>query len=621
MGFAFSTSTREVLEQVVRDPRFRPLTTIPLVAPMEIGLILLAFALFALGTAGFLSGILPWPAMILINAFAVYLSFTPLHDATHRSLSGNRVLNDLLGTISCLLLIPGITTGSYRYLHLEHHRHTGSPTRDPDDIMVTAPFWQLPFILGGIDIVWIRWYVARWAQRPVAERRVFAGSVLFYVLLHVGFLSSPYWREFLLCWLIPQRLGMFTVAFLFAHIQHPAHVTWEEAPFQTTVRLLVPGWLRVLLLGQAKHCVHHFAPSLPFYRYNEAWQIGRHLFEAQGIPTRTLFTETRDLVLPTRDGSVTWLDAHVTAVTQVAEDVLAVDLEPVGRVSWPRFAAGAHIDVEIAPGLVRQYSLCNPPAEQDRYRIAVKREAEGRGGSRQLHAEIAIASRLRISAPRNHFPLEPGPGGHVLVAGGIGVTPLLAMAYALDGAGQPFILHVFARRAGRIPFCDELIARFGTRVQLHLDDGDGRNRALATTVAGAYIHGATLHVCGPSGFMAAVIDGARAFGWPDEAVYSETFVPRAATRAENRPFEVELARSKRVLTVAADENLLDVLHANNVAVTCTCTQGICGSCLTPVLDGVPEHRDSVLSDAERALNRQMTVCVSRAVSSRLVLDL
>ncbi len=621
MAFAFSTSTREVLEQVVRDPRFRPLTTIPLVAPMEIGLILLAFALFAFGTAGFLHGVLLWPAMILINAFAVYLSFTPLHDATHRSLSSNRRLNDILGTISCLLLIPGITTGSYRYLHLEHHRHTGSPTRDPDDIMVTAPFWQLPFILGGIDVVWTRWYFAHWWQRPVAERRIFATSILFYVALHVVFLSSPYWREFLLCWLIPQRLGMFTVAFLFAHIQHPAHVTWEEAPFQTTVRLLVPGWLRVLLLGQAKHCVHHFAPSLPFYRYHEAWQIGRHLFEAQGIPTRTLFTETRDLVLPPREGSATWLDARVTTVTPVAEDVLAFDLEPAGQASWPRFDAGAHIDVEIAPGLVRQYSLCNPPAEHDHYRIAVKREAAGRGGSRRLHDGIKAGASLRISAPRNHFPLEAAHTGHVLVAGGIGLTPLLAMAHALDHAGLPFILHVFARREARVPFHDALRVWFGDRVQLHLDEGDGRNRAAAAAIAGRYSPGSLLHVCGPAGFMASVIDGARSLGWPDKCVFSETFVPRAATRTENRPFEVELARSKRVLTVAADENLLDVLHANNVAVICTCTQGICGSCLTPVLDGVPEHRDSVLTDAERALNRQMTVCVSRAVSSRLVLDL
>ncbi len=621
MGFAFSTSTREVLEQVVRDPRFRPLTTIPVIAPLEIGLIIAAFALFGLGTAGFLHGLLPWPAMMLINGFAVYLSFTPLHDATHRSLSGNRMLNDVLGSISCLLLIPGITTGSYRYLHLEHHRHTGSPTRDPDDIMVTAPFWQLPFILGGIDVVWIRWYAARWSQRPKSERRVFAASVAFYVLLHVVWLSSPYWREFLLCWLIPQRLGMFGVAFLFAHIQHPAHVTWEEAPFQTTVRLLAPPWLRVLLLGQAKHCVHHFAPSLPFYRYHEAWQIGRHLFEAQGIPTRTLFTETRDLVLPDRGEAATWLDARVTALTPVATDIIAFDLEPSGQKVWPDFTAGAHIDVEIAPGLVRQYSLCNHPTERNRYRIAVKREANGRGASRRLHEEVKIGSPLRVSAPRNHFPLSPSHTRHVLIAGGIGLTPLLAMAHALNHGKQPFILHAFARDHARVPFHKQLEGWFGDQVQIHLDHGDGSNRARAAAIARECSPGAALYVCGPTGFMACVIEGARRLGWPDKSIFSETFIPRASTKTENRPFEVELARSKRVLTVAADENLLDVLHANNVAVICTCTQGICGSCLTPVLAGVPEHRDSVLSDAERDLNSQMTVCVSRAVSQRLVLDL
>lgn len=616
MSFAFTASTRELLEQLVRDPRFRPLTTIPVLAMPEIGLILLAFTLFAAASAGYLHGVLPWPAMLLVNATAIYFSFTPLHDATHRSLSGNRTVNDLLGTISCLLLIPGVTTRVYRYLHLEHHRYTGSPQRDPDEIMVSAPAWQLPFVLSCIDLVWFRWYVARWRQRPADERRAFVASFGAYALLHVVFLASPWWREFLLVWLIPQRCGLFTVAFLFAHIQHPKGLSWEETPFQATVRLTVPRLTRLLLLGQAKHFIHHLMPSLPFYRYHRAWDLGRHLLEGQNIPTRSLFTPSRDIILPQRRGdAATWLRARVANVAQVAIDICAYDLVPAEGGSWPAFAAGAHIDVEIAPGLVRQYSLCGPPDERDCYRIAVKREAAGRGGSQRLHERLSPGELVNISAPRNHFPLLGGARHHVLVAGGIGLTPLLAMAAELRDRGGSFALHVFAHSDGHIPFAATLSAQFGDRVQIHL------GRAGAGDVVPPYRPGDALQVCGPAGFTATVIEGATARGWPAAMIATESFKPRVLTGTENRPFEVELKRSGRVLQVPAERSLLEILQEAGCPIICACTQGICGSCLSPVVDGEPEHRDVILSDAERATNTLMTVCVSRARSSRLVLDL
>lgn len=615
MQFAFSTTTRHVLEQLVRDPRFRPLTRIPVLALPEIGLILFAFGLFAAASAAYLGGWLPYPAMLVANTLAIYASFTPLHDATHRSLSGHRRVNDLLGTISCLLLLPGITTRIYRYLHLEHHRHTGSPERDPDEIMVSAPAWQLPFVLSCIDAVWIRWYVARWRQRPAEERRAFAVSIGIYVLVHAFFLASPWWREFLIVWVVPQRLGLFTVAYFFAHIQHPEDVQWEQAPFQTTVRVIAPSWIRALLLGQADHCIHHLMPSLPFYRYHRAWALGRHLFEQQRIPTRTLFTPSRDLVLPPAfQGGHTWLPARIVAITDVADGIKAFDLVPADGTAWPAATPGAHIDVETAPGVVRQYSLCGDPETADQYRIAVKREAAGRGGSRALHDRAAVGELINIGAPRSHFPL--GDADHyVLIGGGIGVTPLLAMALALSGRGASFELHVVAASHARAPFADRLRGWFGPRAHLHI------GRAAIPAIVPRWRAGATIRLCGPAGFMSAVLAAAAAAGWPRDAIATEAFTAAPERSAENRGFTVELARSGRVLTVPADRSLLDILQAEGCPVVCACTQGICGSCLTPVLSGTPDHRDVILSDEDRAANRIMTVCVSRARSERLVLDL
>lgn len=621
MGFTFATSTKEVLEQIVREPRFRSLTTIPLIAPMEIGLIVGAFTLFGISSALYLDGALPFPVMLLLNSFAVYASFTPLHDATHRTVSSNRRLNDLLGTLSCLLLLPGITTRVYRYLHLEHHRYSGDETRDPDEPFVSAAPWKLPFVLCGLDVMWSRWYIARWSTRPVGERREFALGLGFYILLHVAWLASPYALEFVLLWMIPQRLGLGYVAWFFAHIQHPKDVRWEQAPFQATVRVIASPLARILLLGQSKHHIHHLTPSVPYYRYHRAWDLGRHLFEQQQIPTRTLWSSSRDLQLPRRSES-TWLEARVASVLEIADGVRRFEFVPANDVVWPAFTAGSHIDVRTGADAVRQYSLCNSPAEENRYVIAVKHERDGRGGSHYLHTCVKPGDSLDISAPRNNFRLHDSCDDYVLFAGGIGLTPLLAMAHELHRLGKEFTLHICARNARAVPFRDHLTEfPFFDRIVTHFDDGDHDQRLDPGTAIGAYANGRALYVCGPGGFMSSLLDAARDHGWPTGAMYSETFVPPAIDGADNEAFEVELARSGKVLRIGADESLLDVLNANDCAVICSCTQGICGSCMTPVLAGEPDHRDAVMTDPERAANNQMTVCVSRAQGGRLVLDL
>ena len=266
MTITFEAEPREVLETVVQEPRFQSLTQIPLLAPMELGLVTTAFALFGVSSCVYLIGHLPLFAMWIINGIAIYIAFTPLHDATHRSLSSNRWLNDAIGTLSCLLLLPGITTGIYRYLHLEHHRYAGDPEGDPDELFVSAPSWRAVVVTAGLDVFWTRWYVNHWSERPKSERIEFSACIAVYLAIHVYFLSSPYALQFFLLWMIPQRIGLFLVAWFFARIQHPKDVRWDTYPFQTTVRIVCSRLADVLMLGQARHCLHHLAPSIPFYR-------------------------------------------------------------------------------------------------------------------------------------------------------------------------------------------------------------------------------------------------------------------------------------------------------------------------------------------------------------------
>jgi len=621
MVFSFNATTREVLEQVIREPRFQALTKLPVFAPMEIALAMTAFTLFAIGTGLYVSDEINFPLMLLINSFAIYASFTPLHDATHRSASSNRQVNDLIGTICCLLLLPGITTRIYRYLHLEHHRYAGDRIKDPDEPFVSAPPWALPFVLSGLDVVWSIWYFRHWYTRPKSERLEFVACLTFYIGVHLGFLLSPYAVEFMLCFMIPQRFGLFYVAWFFAHIQHPEGVEWEQAPFQTTVKLNTNTLTSWLLLGQSRHCLHHLAPSIPYYRYKQAWQLGEHLFRRQGIPSRTLWRESSDLKLPAESRDQ-WLKAIVTKTGTVADGVTAFDLEPEDQTAWPAFEAGAHIDVSMHNGLVRQYSLCNASSERQRYRIAVKRMPDGNGGSLLMHTEVSEGTVLKISQPRNNFPIAKGFSHYVLIAGGIGVTPLLSMAHELHAANRSFEFHIFAREKSDIPFHNELAGLpFFNSLSLHTNTGDMTARSMIDETINRYKQGDALYLCGPTGFMTEVISAAKNKSWPSEHVFSETFVAARRNSSENTSFEVKIASSGEILVVPEDEQLIDVLHRHGYAVMCSCTQGICGSCITPVIDGIPDHRDAIMSDQQRATNRVMTVCVSRAQTKRLVLDL
>ncbi len=622
MAYAFPSYAREVLEQVVREPRFRKLTTIPVFAWQAIGLFLFMFTGYGLSTYFYLQGEIHWGVATALNSFMAFLAFTILHDSTHRAVSGNRFFNDLLGTMANFMMLPGVTARVFRYLHMEHHRYTGDEVKDPDEFMVSAKGLMVPFALAYVELSWVPWYLKRWNSRPVKERIEFTVGIALYTLWHVVWLTSPYALEFVLIWMIPQRLGLMANAYLLARIQHPEGVIWEQNPFQCTVKIESNKLQKFMMLGQTVHCLHHLLPSVPFFRYHAAWDAGKHLFDEQNVPVGNFRNRPMEIIFREEPKS-RWLDAEVTSIRDVAQGIREFTLTPRNGATFPSFSAGAHIDVHVEEGLIRQYSLSNSSGDSDRYVIAVKKEVDGRGGSRAMHENITVGQTIEISEPRNNFALTSSATDYVLVAGGIGITPILGMAHELYERGASFEMHICARDQANLPFADSLSALpFADRIKVYLSDEDPDQRFVPEKAAGLYENGRELYICGPSGFMEWVESTLTSGDWPNQAIISETFVAREIDVSENKAFEVELASSGKILTVQPDQFLLDVLNDNGAGVICSCTQGICGSCITPVLSGEPEHRDVIMTDAERAANDKMCVCVGRAKSgSRLVLDL
>lgn len=306
----------------------------------------------------------------------------------------------------------------------------------------------------------------------------------------------------------------------------------------------------------------------------------------------------------------------------LATDIVQFDLvDPHGR-ELPPFTAGAHIDVLASTEHLRQYSLCNPPDERNRYRIAVLREPNSRGGSVAMHNQVQEGDYLQISAPRNHFALNPDARRTLLFAGGIGITPILAMAEELHQRGSDFELHYSASTPGNTAFVEYLeTAAFANRVTFHFTKTEtGKRIDLAEKAARpeADVH---VYVCGPEAFNDAVMDAYKAAGWPGHQLHTEYFVGADVDTSDDGSFEVQLARSGVSFMIPAGKTVAEVLIDNDIDLLTSCEQGICGTCITRVLEGIPEHRDRYMTDEEHAANDQFTPCCSRARSTLLVLDL
>jgi len=305
-----------------------------------------------------------------------------------------------------------------------------------------------------------------------------------------------------------------------------------------------------------------------------------------------------------------------------ALDVKSFRLVPMGRGALPSFTPGAHISVTCEEGVVRQYSLCNDPADRSSYLIGVKRIPSSRGGSEAMHDRVDEGNVLSISGPRNHFPLEPKAAHHVLVAGGIGITPLLSMARYLQRTGASFALQYFSRSPDQTAFRDVLSQpEFRGKVSFHYAVEPERVREYLHKLLWRRAEGAHLYICGPRPFMDLVEEIASA-AWPPDAIHIEYFTADPLASAGPRtPFDITLARSGGTFTVPADKSIVQVLAQHGVDNVTSCEQGVCGTCLTGVLEGEPDHRDAFLSEAERKACNKMLVCVSRARSKALVLDL
>jgi vanillate O-demethylase ferredoxin subunit len=313
------------------------------------------------------------------------------------------------------------------------------------------------------------------------------------------------------------------------------------------------------------------------------------------------------------------LDLLVHRRQLVAEGVVELDLRAPDGAALPSFDAGSHVDVQAADGVIRQYSLSNDPSETHRYVLGVLLDKASRGGSAGVH-RWQDGHRVRIGRPRNNFALRPGPGPVVLVAGGIGITPLKSMAHVLWREGREFRLHYFARSLDRAAFWPELqAAPFAHLLQAHFDD-DGGGLPLPAHAMAPHAD-AQVYVCGPEGFIERVTQDARAAGVASDAVHVEHFAGVANASQDDAGFTVEAVRSGRTVHVRSDQSIGQALEAAGVHVLLSCEQGLCGTCLTHVLGGEPEHRDSYLTDEEKAANAKIAICCSRSRTPVLKLDI
>jgi vanillate O-demethylase ferredoxin subunit len=287
----------------------------------------------------------------------------------------------------------------------------------------------------------------------------------------------------------------------------------------------------------------------------------------------------------------------------------------------PQFTAGAHIDLELGNGEARSYSLLNDPGETNRYVVAVLRETASKGGSEWLHNTLKEGDIIQSSVPTNNFALVEGGESSILVAGGIGVTPIMSMAARLQALGKDYSLYYCARSRDEAAFAQALEQRHGARIHLILDGGDPANGLDVAALVQKRPAGGHVYVCGPSGLIRAVREAAR--DWPKGTVHYELFKGAevdVAIRKNDAAFQVKLAKSGRVLDIPADKTILDVLKAEGIRIKTLCRDGVCGTCTVGLLSGKADHRDDYLTDEDR--ESQIQVCVSRAMPGEVLeLDL
>lgn len=314
------------------------------------------------------------------------------------------------------------------------------------------------------------------------------------------------------------------------------------------------------------------------------------------------------------------MEVVIKDIIPLTSQILGFELVAKNGSSLPQFSAGSHIDVYLENGLTRQYSLANCSTETNRYVIGVLNDLNSRGGSKYIHETFHVGKTIQISEPRNLFPITQCTETALLFAGGIGITPICAMAHELKAKNIEFELHYFAKCQEAVAFAQELEQNFQGRVYLHLDDVP-ESRAEMHLLLEQPASCKHLYVCGPNGFMDFVMQSAKQAGWDDGQIHKEHFVGVGATAESDEEFIVEVHATGQQFTIPKNLSVIQVLEDNDIFIPVSCEQGICGTCITKVLAGEPDHRDMYLSEAEKAANNQFLPCCSRAKTKKLVIDI
>lgn len=621
---------REVINQVVNDPQYKAVSSIPLFSLHQIGLTLFAYTLVLSGMYLAYQGFSLWlvyPMMI----FGFYTSFTPLHDATHRSVSSNKHLNDFIGTLSGNLLFPFNNTTMFRYVHLAHHRYVGDQDLDPDEPMVRIPTKYFPFgywVCFVYDYFVVYWLFTKvWNRTPNRTKAIVAGTVAANLMFSILMFASSYWYEFLIWFFIPNRLAVAYTSFTFSHLPHPDGVHIHEHPFQSTFTMTGNKVILESFWGQKDHSMHHFLPHIPWYKYNKVWDLANGVFLKQNIPQRAVYSaplpdfKEKMLYSGIVDDGKRMLDAKLTSVKDVAQNIKSFIFEPLDGQSFPAFTAGSHINVTLPSGKIRSYSLVNPTYENNKYQIAVKKEENGRGGSKEMHEKIAVGDHVKISNPKNNFVLYENVKKYMLISGGIGITPLLSMAHRLIETAKHFEFHICAKKEEDIPFKFELENwTFAPNISIHLDENGSSSIDLSKVLA-APDKDTLVYVCGSSGFNQWVRQTATEKGWEKDQIKEELFSLGTSTFDKPKAFELVLSKSGKTITVDEKSTIIDALLMNNIEVEYSCLQGTCGTCVCDVVKGEVDHKDTVLSEEEKLVGNKICLCVSRAKGNQMVIDM
>jgi ferredoxin-NADP reductase len=306
---------------------------------------------------------------------------------------------------------------------------------------------------------------------------------------------------------------------------------------------------------------------------------------------------------------------RLNSITFEANDVLLFELTALNGQPLKSFSAGSHIDIYLPNGLIRQYSLCNSPLEDNRYVVGVKKDPHSRGGSNFMHDELRVGTELKISWPRNNFELSKDVNHTVLIGGGIGVTPLVSMAHELSAKNRSWQLFCSFKRRSEITLVNQFQS---DNVRLHIDEeSENGFMDIASILKNAPI-GSHFYCCGPEPMLNHFIEVSKSID--SSRIHFEYFKP-VALESAGEIFEVKLHKTKKSYWVKSDQTILQVLQKNGISAPGSCEQGICGTCETHVIDGIPDHRDVLLSAEERASNQVMMICCSRSLSPSITLDL